>query len=182
MSWRTIWWPPMLILGWGTAMYMAGAFVLPNLPDLQVSRLAGLAMAQRVKEDPSVHLGVCDFEDATLVFYSGRNVERFDGTRQLLERVPFAPLADPRASPYVLVVSDEVLKNLKSRNPPPVFAPLPRIDLPDNNQLMDVYRISGFNSANFKQASVTVITNVVTGSPATTAATAATQAAPATQH
>ena len=84
VTWGKHSWPYVLALCWGGSMLLANTIMLPEMPELQVSRIAGREMKALVEKDGKLELGVCDYEDATLVFYSGRNVRRFGSVDELV--------------------------------------------------------------------------------------------------
>ena len=57
VTWGRLYWPYVLVSGWGATLWIASGMLLPNLPDLQVSRLAGLTMARRVHDNPALTPG-----------------------------------------------------------------------------------------------------------------------------
>jgi hypothetical protein len=141
---------------------VANLMILQDLPDLQVSRIAGTEMKNLAKENPSLRLGVCGYEEATLIFYSAQNITRFRDAADLISRVPFArrgweglwPARPPSRDPYVIAVDEKTLQELQRHNI--LYTEMPRSDTPKN---LDAYRISGFNVGNFKPVTITLISN-----------------------
>jgi hypothetical protein len=133
---------------------------------LQVSRVVGGKMASLQKQDPALHLAARGYEEPTLVFYAGGNIEMFGSIDQMLSRVPFARRGEPQpaigpAQHYLIAADDRTLAELDKRQ----ILFYSYVSLP---------RVAGINVATFKPVGVTLITNVGPG------ADAATQAAPAT--
>ena len=161
MTWGRPGWPYVLALCWGGSLMVADLMILAEMPELQVSRIAGREMKALKEEDPSMRLGVAGYEDATLVFYAGQNVTRFSNAADLIKRVPFVRTGWARVwrgygaagARYVVVVDETVRQELKNQHLE--FQELPRSDSPGN---LEAWRISGFNTGNFKPVSVTLIT------------------------
>ena len=175
-TWGKPSWPYVVVLCWGGSLLMANTLLLPQIPELEASRIAGQIMAEAREGNPRLQFGVCGWEDATLVFYSGRNVERFGSVDALLKKVPFAPAEDPGKNPFVLVVDEKTRLELKRRGVQ--FTEEPRNDTPVNLQ---AFRIAAFNVANMdvlhpKLATLTVIENLPVRATASATA-AATQGA-----
>jgi hypothetical protein len=94
-TWGKPSWPFVLALTWGGALLVMNTVVLPDLPALQVSRVIGATMKEIKRNDPSVQLAGRGYEEPTLVFYAGSNVEMFDSLDALLARAPFTLLSEP---------------------------------------------------------------------------------------
>jgi 4-amino-4-deoxy-L-arabinose transferase-like glycosyltransferase len=166
MTWGRPSWPFVVVLAWGGALLISSTVIVPNLPMLQVSRVVGGKMASLQKQDPALHLAARGYEEPTLVFYAGGNIEMFGSIDQMLSRVPFARRGEPQpaigpAQHYLIAADDRTLAELDKRQ----ILFYSYVSLP---------RVAGINVATFKPVGVTLITNVGPG------ADAATQAAPAT--
>ena len=178
LTWGKPGWPYVLALCWGGSLMVANLMILQDMPELQVSRIVGREMQALAKQDPSLHLGVCGYEEATLIFYSGRDITRFKDAADLITRVPFArrgwqgawlPSRTP-SEPFVVAVEDKVLRELDRLQI--LYTKLPRSDTPAN---LEAFRISGFNTGNFKPVSIILISNQP--SPNATRRIAATESA-----
>jgi 4-amino-4-deoxy-L-arabinose transferase-like glycosyltransferase len=164
-TWGKTSWPYVVALCWGGSLMMANVMILPEMPELQVSRIAGHEMKALVKADPALHLGVCDYEEATLIFYSGQNMRRYRSVDDMLRNVPFAREGWPALWPtyasasesYVIAVSERVRQELDRRKVR--YTELPRTDTPVNLANPPAFTISGFNTGNFKPVSITLISN-----------------------
>jgi hypothetical protein len=164
MTWGRPSWPYVLVLSWGGALLISSLMILPDFPPLQVSRVAGHKMAELKKEDPSIHLGARGYEEGTLVFYAGSDVEMFPSVKALLEMVKFQAAGQAPEARYVVAVDDDTLKELDRRGVKyDAFNLLPRI--------------TGLDTGSGKPVGVTLITNVPPGNAAAAAASAS---APAT--
>jgi 4-amino-4-deoxy-L-arabinose transferase-like glycosyltransferase len=168
-TWGKPSWPYVVVLCWGGSLLMASTVLLPQVPELEASRIAGRQLRGEKKENPQLQLAVCGWEEATLVFYAGAPVQRFGSAEQLLKAVPFAPQRDPETQPYALVVDEKTLQELQRRSLQ--FRLEPRIDLPAD---LRAYQIPAFNVANMnllhpKRVMLTVISNHP--APAATSAT-----------
>ena len=64
------------------------------------------------------------------------------------------PRRGPGDEPWVMAVSERVRQELKERHV--LFTELPRSDTPAS---MEAFRISGFNTGNFKPVSIVLISN-----------------------
>lgn len=171
VTWGRHSWPFVLALCWGGSLLVAGTLVLPSLPQLQVSIIAADVMKYYREAHPQYKQGVCDYEDATLVFYSGENVQTFGDPQTLIKNVPFAPARDPAADPYLLVVDDATIHLLDKEGL--TYVRLPRRD---SNPATPAFSIYGVRGGNFKPVAVTVITNIYLPT------TAGPASAPALQH
>ena len=163
VTWGKPSWPYVVALGWGGTLLVASSLVLGDLPDLQVSRIAGRIMADAKARNPSVQLAVCGYEEATLVFYSGANVTRFGSAHDITEAVPFGPTLNPADHPYVIVVDDKTRAQLDESHVQyttlsRLDTSLSRLETPEN---LATYQITGFNAATFRPVHVSVISNVV---------------------
>ncbi len=157
VTWEKHSWPFVLVLGWAGSLLVLDTLVLPNLPQLQVSRIAGETMAEFRKAHPEYSQGVCNYEDATVVFYSGANVATF-AKETLTQEVPFGPKRDPGGHPYMIAVDSETLKMLKAGGF--AYTPLARRDVSANFGETEAYSIPGIRAGNpFKPVTITVITN-----------------------
>ena len=158
VTWGRPSWPYVVVLCWGGSLLVANTLILPGMAELQVSRLAGGRMRQLKHDNPELHLAARGYEEPTLVFYAGSNVEMYSDVDSLLKAVPFAPGGgDPAQKPYVVAVDDATKGALERRGLR--FYAVRRIDFPENLQL-EAYRITGLNTANFKPVAVTLISNV----------------------
>ena len=166
-------------LGAGSLM-VGNTLLLGDMPELQVSRIAAAIMSEAKHKDPKIELGVCGYEDATLVFYSDEHITRFDSVSELSAKVPFqteGEAIDTHAGSYVIAVSDTVRDELDKRKIR--YATLPRLPaMGDERANQPAFRISGFNTGNFKPVTITVITNLP--QPAKTSTAPSTTSAPAT--
>jgi 4-amino-4-deoxy-L-arabinose transferase-like glycosyltransferase len=168
VTWGRPSWPYVVTLSWGGSLLMASTLLLADLPELQVSRVASQMMRDARSKDSRTQLGVCGYEDATIVFYSkippDQHLERFSSADDLAKRVPFD--ADAARTPWVIVVDEKARKRLDELKVR--YARLPRLDAPENLAAFD---INGIVAGNIRKlANISVITNVVP-EPATTAAT-----------
>jgi len=176
LTWGKPSWPYVVVLCWGGSLLMANTLWLPQVPELEATRIAGRQMATEKKKDPRLQLGVCGWEEATLVFYAGENVRRFGGVEEMLKEVPFAPTGDPEKSPFLILVDEKTRQALLQRGLQFDSVIVPRSDMPED---IKASQIRGFNVANMdllhpKVTLLTVIKNLpppATG-PATTAASA----------
>jgi 4-amino-4-deoxy-L-arabinose transferase-like glycosyltransferase len=183
MTWGRPGWPYVLALCWGGSLMVADLMILAEMPELQVSRIAGREMKALQEKDAGVHLGVAGYEEATLVFYAGENVTRFNDAADLIKRVPFMRSGWARVwsgygaegARYVVAVEERVRQELDQQHIR--YTELPRSDTPKN---LEAFRIAGFNTGNFKPVTVTLITNVVKEAPVPTESAPASGSAPAT--
>jgi 4-amino-4-deoxy-L-arabinose transferase-like glycosyltransferase len=151
LTWGKVSWPYVLALCWGGSIMVGNVTILQDLPELQVSRIAGTEMKNLCQKDPSLRLGVCGYEEATLIFYSGHDLARFKNAADLIAHVPFArrgweslwPARDPARESYVVAVEEKVRKELDRRHI--LYTELPRIP--------------GFNVGTFKPVTITLISN-----------------------
>ncbi len=121
MTWKNQTWPFVLVMAWGGTLLIANLAILPDLPVLQVSRLIGHKMATLKQEDPTIHLAARGYQEGTLVFYAGSNIEMFDTTDALLNRMREVINADfdfvsRSPSRFVIAVDDATLKELDQRH------------------------------------------------------------------
>jgi 4-amino-4-deoxy-L-arabinose transferase-like glycosyltransferase len=142
-TWGKPSWPYVVVLCWGGALLMADTILLPGIPELEASRIAGQMMRKAKWENPQLRLGVCGWEEAALVFYSGNDVRRFGSVEDLVKDVPLAPGGDPASQPFVIVVNEKAREELQRRGF--AFAPVARSDTPVDLQ---AFRIPAFNVAN----------------------------------
>jgi hypothetical protein len=111
------------VMGWGVVLLLVNTLLLPDMPSLQLGKLAGQQMAQMKKEDPGLRLAAQGFEEPTLVFYAGQQAEVHiempyidkDGRAvSLLDEVPFLPKRVATAGErFLIAVDDERLAYLK---------------------------------------------------------------------
>jgi len=176
-TWNRISWPLVLAPCWAGSLLVAGTLLLPSLPQLQVSPIAGQIMKYQREEHPQYKQGQCNYEDATLVFYSGANVKSFE-PQTLIKQVPFAPAADPSTEPYLLAVDSKTLELLDQKGLH--YTKLTRRDLPSDLRNIEAFAIPGLRGGSFKPVTVTVITNYFfpPDSPRTLPATLPTAPAP----
>jgi hypothetical protein len=169
MTWGRPGWPYVVALCWGGSLMVADLMILAEMPELQVSRIAGREMKELKKKDPALRLGVAGYEEATLIFYSGQNVTRFNDAADLLKRVPFMPQRAVGEEAYVVAVEEKVRQELDKQHIQ--YTELPRTDTPLN---LEAFRISGFNTGNMRPVAVTLITNVPAPPPTSTSSAPAT--------
>jgi 4-amino-4-deoxy-L-arabinose transferase-like glycosyltransferase len=156
MTWGRQAWPYVVVLTWAGALLLLNTMILPELPLLQVSRLAGQKMAVLRKEDPSLHLAAQGYTEPTLVFYAGNNIRILASINELLATVPFAPHADPRTEHYVVAVDDQTIAALDKQGA-------------RYYTFMSRPRIVGLDLGSYKPVGVTLITNVEHGAASSTA-------------
>ena len=147
MTWGKPSWPYVLVLSWAGALLISSLLILPDFPPLQVSRVVGHKMAELKKEDPSIHLAARGYEEGSLVFYAGSNVEMFTSAKALLDKVKFEPEEAARRERYVIAADDDTLKDLDSRG----------VKYGEVNSLP---RIAGLDTGSGKPVGVTLITNI----------------------
>jgi hypothetical protein len=175
LTWGQPNWPYFIVLCWGGSLMVGNTILLSDLPELRVSPIAAAIMAEAKHKDPEVHLGVCGYEDATLVFYADENILRFNSVADMIAKVPFAPTDDtdksvnPAGNPYVIAVDEATRSALDARHLQ--YTTLPRLDTPENSHNLQAFRIAGFNVGNFKPVTITVITNIPEAAKPATAAT-----------
>ncbi|HVX85369.1 MAG TPA: glycosyltransferase family 39 protein [Phycisphaerae bacterium] len=167
-SWNTPRWPFVVALAWAAALLVADTQILPNIAQLRTSEFAGGRVRALLEAEPDYRVAALGYEEPSLIFYTGYRVLEVEGDDfdKLREEVPFATRAQPvlPRSKWVLVGDATLLKSLDDRHL--LYFPL------------QTYR--GFNPANFKPVTVTVLTNVPPKDYSPTAIRAATQATPAT--
>jgi 4-amino-4-deoxy-L-arabinose transferase-like glycosyltransferase len=121
IAWGRPTWPMVTVMGWGVVLFLANTLLLPEVPALQLGKLAGQQMAQMKKDDPDLRLAAQGFEQPTLVFYAGQKVEMpyidKDGKHvSLLDEIPFLPKREAKAGErFLLAVDDERLEYLRHR-------------------------------------------------------------------
>jgi 4-amino-4-deoxy-L-arabinose transferase-like glycosyltransferase len=175
-TWGRPSWPYVLVLAWGGSLLVADVVLLSEMPELNVSRIAATSMRHVQRQRPETQFGVLGYEEATLAFYTGKNVRRFNVEKELARVVPFGPERDPNEQPYAIVISEAFRKKLGALGLQ--YETLTRLDLPENLHITDVHLITGFNAANFKPVNVVVITNIIPPPATTSSATTLPESAP----
>jgi hypothetical protein len=119
-------------------------------------------MAQLQRKEPGLKFGARGYEEPTLVFYAGGNVEMFGTVDKMLAAVPFGKEGEsgftaPADEHYVIAADDRTIEELDKRH----VAYYSYMSLP---------RVAGVNIATLRPVGVTLITNVGPGTEVGTAA------------
>ncbi|HVS73208.1 MAG TPA: glycosyltransferase family 39 protein [Phycisphaerae bacterium] len=146
-SWNTPRWPFVVALAWAAALLVADTQLLPNISQLKTSKFAGARIQELLASEPDYRIAALGYKEPSLVFYCGREVAIFDNDMgRLLETAPFArkDRSVLPTSKWVVAVDGPMLKEFDREGL--LYFPL--------------QSYAGFNPADFKPVTVTVLTNV----------------------
>jgi 4-amino-4-deoxy-L-arabinose transferase-like glycosyltransferase len=121
IAWNRPTWPFVMVLGWGATLLYANTVLVPEMPSLQLGKSAGQQMAAMKKAEPGLRLAAQGFEQPTLVFYAGQQIEmpylnEKGEAVSLLDQIPFLPRAVPDARhDFLIAVDDKRLEYLRQR-------------------------------------------------------------------